>query len=171
MSIDKLKQAAGGGSRPNQFKVYLSFPTGVNVNLEKANILVEAAALPGVSINNIELEYAGKTGNFAGKKVYEPWTATMVVSNDHEVRKALITWSNLITSHENAIGAVDTADYQVDIVIHQLNLAGDVVEECTLRNAWPSSIEALTLSQLSSSEISKSNVTFTYDYWVSPETS
>ena len=72
---DFKAQLIGGGARPNQFSVELTFPAyvvgGPAVGLQ-SQFLCKAAQLPASNIENMPIQYRGRAVNFAGERVFQP---------------------------------------------------------------------------------------------------
>jgi hypothetical protein len=88
---DFKSKLSGGGARSNLFEVVLSFPdiapADANV-LDKSRFLVKAAALPGSTINPLDVAFRGRTLKVAGDRTFETWTITIINDTDFSIRSA-----------------------------------------------------------------------------------
>lgn len=167
--ISEFKSAmTGGGARPNQFRVELSFPafvgTGAAVGF-KSMFLCKAAQLPASNIDNIAVSYRGRPVNFAGERTFEPWTISIYNDTDFAVRNALEVWSNGIQNLSSTNGITNPRDYQTDLTVNQLDRTGVVVKSYKFRDAYPTSVGAIELDYESGNQIEIFQVTFQYNYW------
>jgi len=85
----------------------------------------------------------------------------------------LTTFCNAIAQYGidvNNIGLVNPTDYQTDLIVEQLDRAGDVTKRYDIRGAFPTNISQIDLSYDSNDAIEEFTVEFTYQYWESNTT-
>lgn len=170
--INNFKTAmAGGGARSNQFRVTLSPPRGltlVNTSQVKneANFLCKAAQLPGLTIENIPVQYRGRTVNFAGEKSFAPWTVSIYNDTNFGIRNFMEDWSRRIQANDSTTGAVNPGDYQAQLQVEQLGRNEEVLKIVTFYDAYPTEIGAIGLD-FDTPSIELFDVTFTYNFWTS----
>ena len=164
----------GGGARPNQFRVDLSFPAfvaaGGLVGLN-SQFLCKAAQLPASTVNNIEVFYRGRAINMAGERTFQPWTVSIYNDTTFSIRDAMERWSEGVLNSANTNGTTNPRDYQVDLLVHQLDRNGATVKTYKFIDAYPTSIGAIGLDYESTNQIEMFDVEFTYNYWTSNTTS
>lgn len=167
---DFKAQLIGGGARANQFRVELAFPSfvaaGPIVGI-KSQFLCKGAQLPGSTVENIPLQYRGRAVNIAGERTFAPWTISVYNDTDFAVRNAMEAWSNGIQSLASTNGRVNPLDYQVDLMVHQLDRNGATVKTYRFIDAYPTDIGAIALDYDQANAIETFDVTFTYNYWTS----
>lgn len=167
---DFKAQLIGGGARANQFRVELAFPSfvaaGPVIGL-KSQFLCKGAQLPGSTVENIPLQYRGRAVNIAGERTFAPWTISVYNDTDFSIRNALEQWSNGIQSLTSTNGRVNPLDYQVDLMVHQLDRNGASVKTYRFIDAYPTDIGAIALDYDSANAVETFDVTFTYNYWTS----
>lgn len=167
---DFKAQLAGGGARANQFRVELAFPTYVSagpiVGL-KTQFLCKAAQLPASTIDNVPLQYRGRAVNIAGERTFSPWTISIYNDTDFAIRNALEQWSNGVQNLSTSNGRVNPRDYQVDLMVHQLDRNGAIVKTYKFIDAWPSEVGAIGLDFDTANAVETFDTTFTYNYWTS----
>lgn len=159
----------GGGARANQFRVELTFPSYVSLGVvagQRAQFLVKAASLPAVAIEPITVPYRGRPVNFAGERIFSPWTVTVINEGSFGVRNALEQWSNGIQNFGATNGRLNPADYQVDLSVHQLDRNGAIIKSYKFHDAFPTEIGEIGLS-FDQSAIEEFSCTFTYNYYTS----
>lgn len=167
---DFKAQLTGGGARANQFRVELAFPSfvpaGPVVGL-KSQFLCKGAQLPASTLENIPLQYRGRAVNIAGERTFAPWTISVYNDTDFAIRNAMETWSNGIQSLQTTNGIVNPRDYQVDLMVHQLDRNGAVVKTYRFIDAYPTEVGAIALDYDQANAIETFDITFTYNYWTS----
>ena len=160
----------GGGARANQFRVELAFPSfvaaGPVIGL-KSQFLCKGAQLPASTVENVPLQYRGRAVNIAGERTFAPWTISVYNDTDFAIRNALEQWSNGIQNLTSTNGRVNPLDYQVDLMVHQLDRNGASVKTYRFIDAYPTEIGAIALDYDQANAIETFDVTFTYNYWTS----
>jgi len=170
---DFKAQLIGGGARANQFRVELAFPTyvaaGPVVGI-KTQFLCKAAQLPASTIENVPLQYRGRAVNIAGERTFAPWTITVYNDTDFAIRNAMENWSDGVQNIASTNGRVNPRDYQVDLLVHQLDRNGATVKTYKFVDAYPTEIGAIALDFDSANTVETFDVTFQYNYWTSNTT-
>lgn len=170
---DFKAQLIGGGARANQFRVELAFPTyvaaGPVVGI-KTQFLCKAAQLPASTIENVPLQYRGRAVNIAGERTFAPWTITVYNDTDFAIRNAMENWSDGVQNLATTNGRVNPRDYQVDLLVHQLDRNGATVKTYKFVDAYPTEIGAIALDFDSANTVETFDVTFQYNYWTSNTT-
>jgi hypothetical protein len=170
---DFKAQMIGGGARANQFRVDLSFPnfvtagTLVGIN---AQFMCKAAQLPQSTIDNTPVFYRGRQVNFAGERTFAPWTVSVYNDTTFAVRNALERWSDGIMNHTATNGRTNPGDYQVDLLVTQLDRNGAAIKSYTFRDAYPTVISPIQLDYETNNVIEMFDVEWTYNYWTSNTT-
>ena len=119
---DFKAQMIGGGARPNQFRVELVFPSYVSLGVvagQRAQFLCKAAQLPASTVENIGVLFRGRPVNFAGERVFQPWSVSIYNDTTFGFRNALEQWSNGVQNYSSTNGRVNPTEYQVDLNVHQ----------------------------------------------------
>lgn len=167
---DFKAQMIGGGARANQFRVDLTFPNFVNLGTVagiNAQFMCKGAQLPQSTIENTQILYRGRQVNFAGERSFAPWTVTIYNDTTFTLRNALERWSDGIMNHSQTNGRVNPRDYQVDLLVHQLDRNGATVKTYKFVDAYPTSIGPIALDYDTNNAIETFDVEFTYNYWTS----
>ena len=146
---DFKSKLSGGGARSNLFEVVLSFPdiapADTNV-LDKSRFLVKAAALPGSTINPLDVAFRGRTLKVAGDRTFETWTITVINDTDFSIRSAFEKWMNAINRVSDNTGTTDPALYQADAFVYQLDRDGSTLRAYHFYDIFPTNISAITLA-------------------------
>jgi len=167
---DFKAQMLGGGARPNQFRVELTFPTYVTLGPvagQRAQFLCKAAQLPASTIENIGVLYRGRPVNFAGERTFQPWTVTIYNDTTFGIRNALEQWSNGVQNYNSTNGRVNPTEYQVDLNVHQLDRNGAIIKSYKFVDAYPTTISAIALDYEQQNAIELFDVEFTYNFFTS----
>ena len=167
---DFKAQMIGGGARPNQFRVELTFPSYVALGVvagQRAQFLCKAAQLPGSTIENIPVLYRGRPVNFAGERTFQPWTISIYNDTTFGIRNSLEQWQSGIQNYNSTTGRVNPTDYQVDLNVHQLDRNGAIIKSYKFHDAYPTSISAVGLDFEQQNAIEQFDVEFTYNFFTS----
>lgn len=170
---DFKAQMIGGGARPNQFRVELTFPSFVSAGTLvgiNSQFLCKAATLPASTIENMQILYRGRQVNLAGERSFAPWGVTIYNDTTFTIRNALEAWSSGIQNHGLTTGRTNPRDYQVDLLVHQLDRNGGTIKSYKFVDAYPTAIGAIGVDYDTSNAIETFDVEFTYNYWTSNTT-
>jgi hypothetical protein len=167
---DFKAQMLGGGARPNQFRVELSFPSYVTLGVvagARAQFLCKAAQLPASTIETLPVLYRGRPVNFAGERTFQPWTVTIYNDTSFGIRNALEQWQSGIQNYNTTNGRTNPTDYQVDLNVHQLDRNGAIIKSYKFVDAFPTAISAVALDYEQQNAIEQFDVEFQYNFFTS----
>ena len=167
---DFKAQMIGGGARPNQFRVELTFPSYVTLGTvagQRAQFLCKAAQLPASTIENLPVLYRGRPINFAGERTFQPWSVTVYNDTSFGIRNALEQWQSGIQNYNTTLGRVTPTDYQVDLQVHQLDRSGSIIKSYKFVDAFPTAISAIGLDYEQQNAIEQFDVELTYNFFTS----
>lgn len=167
---DFKAQMLGGGARPNQFRVELTFPSYVTLGVvagQRAQFLCKAAQLPASTVENIPVLYRGRPVNFAGERTFQPWTISIYNDTSFGIRNALEQWQSGVQNYNATTGRTNPRDYQVDLNVHQLDRNGATIKSYKFVDAYPTNISAVGLDFESQNAIEMFDVEFTYNFFTS----
>jgi hypothetical protein len=172
---DFKAQMRGGGARPNQYRIILSFPAGLSISsgayvAAKASFLCNATSLPASNVANVPVGYRGRTVNFAGERSFQPWNINVYTDVDFDVRNAMEEWQSKIQNYAATNGETDPVMYQSDMVVEQLDRNGAVLKYYVFKDAYPINIGEIQLSYNTDNQIETFGVTFQYNYFTSSST-
>lgn len=162
----------GGGARPNQFRVDLSFPSfvlggaGALAGLH-AQFLCKAATLPAATIDNIQTFYRGRQVNFAGERSFQPWNISVYNDTTFSIRNAFEVWSDGVLNMASTTGKMSPLDYQTDMQVVQLDRNNLEIKTYTFHDVYPTNIGAIQLDYQANNDIEIFDVEFHYNYWTS----
>ena len=168
-NIDDFKaNLIGGGARANQFRVTITPPPGIAIGLDvrRASFLVTASNLPGSTLGEIAVPFRGRNIYVAGDRpAPEPWTVTFYNDTDFMIRNAMERWHNGINDFANNTGVVNSADFQTDLFVEQLDRDETILKTYIFRSAFPLTVAAIELSTAEATEIETFEVTWRYQHY------
>ena len=168
-NIDDFKaNLIGGGARANQFRVTITPPPGIAIGLDvrRASFLVTASQLPASTLGEIAVPFRGRNIYVAGDRpAPETWTTTFYNDTDFMVRNAMERWHNGINDFANNTGVVNSADYQTDLFVEQLDRDDTILKTYIFRAAYPLTVAAIELSTAEATEIETFEVTWRYQHF------
>lgn len=188
-TVDNIKSTIskhGGLSRPNRFAIIFTPPGGsslFNIDLPAQAIsllsggfnwrslindprdialLCSSCSLPGKIMETVNLTTVRNEISSANGYRYEDVTAEFILTNDYFIKNLFDKW------HHGCVDPVTyrvnyEEHYKVDVIIQQLNGNNLPVYGIKLVNAWPSSVNSVTLSNEEDNSYSKLSVTFNFE--------
>ena len=172
LGVDDFKsKLVGGGSRANLFKATVNFPAYAGGNVEQTSFMIKAAQLPSSVIAPITIPFRGRQLQIAGDRTFEPWTITIINDVTMDARNAFERWMNGINQHANNTGLSNPTDYQADMIVEQLNKAGEVTKRYDFRGCFPTNVSSIDVSYDSENTIEEFTVELQVQYWESNTTS
>lgn len=170
---DFKAQMIGGGARPNQFYVQLTFPSYVGLGVvagQQAQFLCRSAQLPASTIEPITTLYRGRPVQLAGERTFAPWTVSIYNDTSFNIRNALESWQNGIQNYNTTLGRTNPTEYQVDLNVYQLDRGGAIIKSYRFVDAMPVNIGPIQLDYDQQNQIEQFDVEFTFNYFTSNTT-
>ena len=168
-NIDDFKaNLIGGGARANQFRVTITPPPGIAIGLDvrRASFLVTASNLPASNLGEIPVPFRGRNIYVSGDRpAPDAWSTTFYNDTDFMVRNAMERWQNGINDYANNTGVVNSADYQTDLFVEQLDRDETILKTYIFRNAFPLTIGQIDLSNEEATAIETFEVTWRYQHF------
>ena len=168
-NIDDFKaNLIGGGARANQFRVTITPPPGIAIGLDvrRASFLVTASNLPASNLGEIAVPFRGRNIYISGDRpAPEPWSVTFYNDTDFMVRNAMERWQNGINDYANNTGVVNSADYQTDLFVEQLDRDDTILKTYIFRAAYPLSIAQIDLTTDEATAIEEFEVQWRYQHF------
>ena len=164
---DFKAKLAGGGARPNQFKVTMPFPGYAQVGgeIEDLAFLCTTAQIPAMNVGLVNVPFRGRQIKIAGDRTFADWSITVLNDTNFKLRNAFERWQNGINNMSDNEGLSNPVDYQVDAFVDQLDRNGNTLKSYTLRGAFPVDIAAIDLNFATNDEVETFGVTFQYQYF------
>ena len=168
-NIDDFKaNLIGGGARANQFRVTITPPPGIAIGLDvrRASFLVTASNLPASTLGEIAVPFRGRNIYVSGDRpAPDAWSTTFYNDTDFMVRNAMERWQNGINDYANNTGTVNSADYQTDLFVEQLDRDDTILKTYIFRAAYPLTVAQIDLSTAEATEIETFEVTWRYQHF------
>ena len=168
-AIDDFKaNLIGGGARANQFRVTITPPPGIAIGLDvrRASFLVTASNLPASVLGEVAVPFRGRNIYVAGDRpAPEAWTTTFFNDTDFMVRNAMERWHNGINNFADNTGVTNAADFQTDLFVEQLDRDDTILKTYIFRNAFPSNIGQIDLTNEETTTIETFEVTWRYQHF------
>ena len=168
-NIDDFKaNLIGGGARANQFRVTITPPPGIAIGLDvrRASFLVKGSNLPASTLGEIAVPFRGRNIYVSGDRpAPEPWSTTFFNDTDFMVRNAMERWQNGINDYANNTGVVNSADYQTDLFVEQLDRDDTILKTYIFRSAYPLTVAQIDLSTDEATAIEEFEVTWRYQHF------
>ena len=168
-NIDDFKaNLIGGGARANQYRVTVTPPPGIAIGLDvrRASFLVTASRLPESNLGEIAVPFRGRNIYVAGDRpAPDTWTTTFYNDTDFMIRNAMERWHNGINDFANNTGAVNSADYQTDLFVEQLDRDDTILKTYIFRSAYPLTVAQIDLTTDEATAIEDFEVTWRYQHF------
>ena len=167
--IDDFKaNLIGGGARANQYRVTITPPPGISIGLDvrRTSFLVTASQLPASTFCEFVVPFRGRNIYVSGDRpAPDPWTTTFMNDTDFMIRNAMERWHNGINDFANNTGVINSADYQTDLTVEQLDRDDTVLKSYIFRAAYPLTIQAIDLTNDEATAIETFEVTWRYQHF------
>lgn len=178
----------GGGARNNLFEVDVTFPSGVNLNVqgdgdgqfdkENFRFLCKSAALPASNVTPITVPFRGRTLKVAGDRTIDAWPVTIINDENFSHRRAFEAWMQNIAQYADHSGLTSPTDYMGNAIVYQLgrspsntqgnNTTGEnapILAQYRFIDIFPTSISEIALSYDQGNNIEEFTVNFEVQYW------
>ena len=171
MTIQDFKSMlTGNGSRPNQFRVIITFPnwvaTGPLATL-KAGFLVTSSNLPESTLGTVNVMYRGRNIPYAGDRIFSPWSVNVINDTDFVIRNALETWQQGINENTTNRGRIQANQYQANAIVQQLDRNDQILKQYEMIDIYPSEVSPIALDYGQNDVVENFACTFQYTYWTS----
>ena len=158
-----------GGARPTLFRVQLTSPGNIGIDLSVSEFMIQASSLPGSTIAPIEIPYFGRKVRIAGDRTFEPWSVTVMNDEDFKVRHALEQWHNRINSlsgNLNTTGSASPTNYKSQADVQQFSKAGGPpIRTYKFYGLFPTEISPIDVNWNDTDQIELFQAVFAYDYF------
>lgn len=170
-NITQFKTAlADGGARPNQFQLNIPFPgeTKDGNPSQTELLLVSGAALPASTVNPVITQYRGREVKFAGERIFDPWTITIINDAKQSLRAPFESWMELMNNKDDNGGTLAWEGYQTDLTVEHLDRNDNVINKgtYTLKDAFPINMSEIALQYAQNDIIEEFTVTFQYQTYM-----
>jgi len=167
--LSQLKNALGAGARANKYRIGFSIPATVPVssNLRDAEVLCKGSSFPGATIGQIEAYNQGRKLVLPGDTTYTNiWTLTFYQTEDHALRKDMISWMTSADNFQNNTHSGNPTDVMSELNVEQLDSAGNVTATYTMHNVFVQEVSELTVGDDQIDTLQEFDIAFSYTDWV-----
>lgn len=164
-----LKNAMGAGARANKYRINFSIPAVVPIvsDLQDADTLCKAGSFPEMTIGKIEVFNQGRKLPIPGDTTYaNAWTLTFYNTEDHALRRDMISWMRSTDDFQNNSHAGDLTQLMGELSVEQLDSAGNPTIKYTFHNVFVEGVGELTVGDDQIDTIQEFDVTFSFSDWV-----
>lgn len=178
-NIDNFKSnVTGRGSysftRSNLFEISIELPGAVNAQKatkESIEFLARASAVPSYTQGTVEVPFRGRTLKIAGDRTYEPFTVTIMNTQDNKLRNCFERWTQLLQfeTHNFATSTGNSIFGVAEVSLLRRNKKDATEDYKVLRtyrmhNIWPSSVSAVDLDWGNNDAVQEFTVEFQVQY-------
>lgn len=167
--VAELKNALGAGARPNKYRVNFSIPSAVPTvsDLGSVDTLCKAANFPSVTLGQIEVWNQGRKLVLPGDTAYQnTWTLTFYGSEDHALRKDMISWMRHADHFQNNSHSGNPTALLGELSVQQLDSAGNETVTYTFHNVFVQEVGEIALGDDTTDTVMEFDVTFSFTDWV-----
>lgn len=165
-SINSFMSAFDGGAKPNLYSVNVSCPVLGNA-FQNLQFFCRATSLPSSFLGEVNLPYLGRMAKYPGDRTYEPWSITVINTQDMQLRKVFEYWNELFNSHAGNVAA-STNPRQLfgGATITQLARNYQPVRSYFMAEMYPAAVSAVNMGFDQDNMISEFEVTLNYTYFI-----
>ena len=166
--VSKLKTALGAGARQSKYKINMSTPAQIQGNHgDTINTLCQTQAFPGVTQGPINVFIQGRKLVLPGDTEYEStWTVSFYQTEAHELRKVFLEWMKAMDDFHNNKHQGNLSSLMVDADVSQLDHNEEETITYTFKDMHPQAVSQVDVSDESTNEVQKFDVTFAYTSWM-----
>lgn len=191
MSIERLKSLIskkGGLAKANRFNVMFTPPTQSLLNLDlqgmissaisgnfnaknlvndprDISLLCDSVVIPGKQISTLDYQTTKNSVKIPYGYVQDDVSLSFLLTNDYYMKTIFDKWINSIVDTDKYCIAYKE-DIVTDVIIQQLDEQDVPIYGVKLEGAFPVTMSEVALSNESTSQIQKLNVSFAYDKYV-----
>jgi len=175
-SITDFKaQLLDGGARPSLFEMALTFPVGLggsNEARDKMRFHCRISEIPGTQHNPITIKFAGREIKYAGQRVFNNLTLTILNDEGFTVRRALERWFEAMNTSESNVSLLSGANqegvvgtYAGQGTVTQYNKQGAPIRAYMFVDLFPVTLAPIALDWSNDGAIEDYTCEFAYQYW------
>jgi hypothetical protein len=174
---DFKEQLLDGGARPSLFEMTLDFPANLIGSAAAPAVLLAQAKtrfhcrvseLPGTQHNPITVKFAGREIKYAGQRVFNNITITILNDEAFSVRRGLEAWfeaMNTRESNRSKLSSPTSSGYAGTGTVYQYNKNGQRIRGYRLVDLFPVTLAPIALDWSNDGAIEEYTCEFAYQYW------
>ena len=174
---DFKEQLLDGGARPSLFEMTLDFPVRLIASAggpaalaatAKTRFHCRVSELPGTQHNPITVKFAGREIKYAGQRVFNNLTITILNDEAFSVRRGLEAWFEAMNTRESnkaRLTAPTSAGYAGTGTVRQYNKLGEVIRSYRFVDMFPVVLAPIALDWSNDGAIEEYTCEFAYQYW------
>lgn len=177
-SITEFKERLlDGGARPSLFEMTLDFPanlvrgpagTIVGPARNASRFHCRVSEIPGTQHNPITVKFAGREVKYAGQRVFNNITITILNDEAFTVRRGLEAWfeaMNTRESNRSKLFSPTSGGYAGTGTVYQYNKNGEKIRGYRLVDMFPVTLAPISLDWSNDGAIEEYTCEFAYQYW------
>lgn len=142
---------------------------GINIT-KQLSLMCEASEIPSYSLSTLETKTNGDYHKLPYDAIYSDIPFTFNLNDRMDEKKILDVWFSVIFDKENHISSY-YEDYVVDVIVHQLDRFDKRIYSVKLVNAFPVTMNSLSIGNTETNTTHKLNVQFAFSKWVALDSS
>lgn len=174
---DFKEQLLDGGARPSLFEMTLDFPAGLLASAaapallpasQKMRFHCRIAEIPGTQHNPITVKFAGREIKYAGQRVFNNLSLTVINDEAFSVRRGLEAWfeaMNTRESNKSKLFSPTFGGYAGTATVRQYNKAGKMIRSYRFVDLFPVTLAPIALDWANDGAIEDYTCEFAYQYW------
>lgn len=175
--ITKLKNALGIGARNNRYRIYITFPNGLDLGTtglsETCDILcTKCSGFPDVEADGTELKTQGRSYWVPKQKENGgDFTATFYNSESYDLKRAFVAWVKAVDHPVSNTTTGSPADVSVTLKVAQLDSAENETVVGCFYEAFCIKVAGQDFDGSSAADVEDFEVTWKYSYFLYGEDS
>lgn len=170
--ITKLKNALGIGARANRFRIYITFPSGLDISgtglSETCDILCKGCdGFPEVGADSTQVFTQGRS-YFVPKQKENggDFKATFYNSESYDLLRAFVAWAKAVDHPVSNTTTGSPADVSVTLKVAQLDSAENETVVGCYYEAFVTNVAGVTFDGSSAADVEEFEVTWKYSYFL-----
>lgn len=142
--------------------IFNKLPMGLGGDTSMLTIRCQAANLPSVEMETVEVALHGVEVRYRGRRTYsKTFEVTFIENVDYTTYQLFRDWHNLMLSWETNTGS-SSGLYKVNCTLVCYDDAGNEVKSIDINGVWPTTVPQIDFDG-SQSEAVKPQITFSFD--------
>ena len=174
---DFKEQLLDGGARPSLFEMTIDFPAALLASVAAPQVLgasnkfkfhCRLSQIPGTSHNPIVVKFAGREIKYAGQRVFQNLSVTILNDEAFSVRRGLEAWfeaMNTRESNKTKLFSPTFGGYAGTGTIFQYKKDGSLARSYRLVDMFPVTLGEIALDWANDGAIEDYTCEFAYQYF------